>query len=134
VWHYTGHAEFRSDNPFFSSLQLDDGPLFAADLRLKNNRVGLVTLAACRTGLQSYLPGEESTGMVRSLIEMGARRVVASLWAVSDRSTAAWMSAFYDRYLEDYDIDAAYRKASLSVREKNPSAFDWAAFAVYGAE
>jgi len=133
LWHYTGHAELRMDNPFFSSLRLHDGPLFAADFRLKRNRVGLVTLAACRTGQQTYLPGEEATGLVRSLLEMGARSVIASHWAVADRSTAGWMKEFYDAYLNGLPLGESMRRAMISVREKYPSAYHWAAFSLYGA-
>ncbi len=133
LWHYTGHAELRMDNPFFSSLQMKDGPLFAADFRLRRNRVGLVTLAACRTGQQMYLPGEEATGLVRSLLEMGARSVIASHWAVADRSTASWMKEFYGCYLEGLSLEESMRQAMMSVREKYPSAYHWAAFSLYGA-
>ncbi len=133
VWHYTGHAQLRGDNPFYSSLILSDGPIFAADFRLKRNRVGLVTLAACRTGEQAYQAGEESSGLVRSFMEMGARNVVASHWAVSDRATAYWMKKFYDRYLSGRSAGRAAREAAIQVREKYPSAYHWAAFSVYGA-
>lgn len=133
IWHYAGHAQLRSDNPFYSSLSLTDGPLFAADFRLKNCRVWLVTLAACRTGHQSVLPGEESSGLVRSLLEMGARNVVGSHWAVSDKSTAFWMSHFYDLILSGRSVGQAVRQAAVKVREHYPSAYDWAAFSVFGA-
>lgn len=133
IWHYAGHAQLRSDNPFYSYLKLADGPLFAADFRLKSNRVSLVTLAACRTGQQASLPGEESTGLVRALLEMGAGSVLASHWAVSDRSTVRWMDSFYESYLSGRSIASAARQASLSVREESPSAYHWAAFSVFGA-
>ncbi len=133
IWHYAGHAQLRADNPFYSSLSLTDGPLFAADFRLKKCRVWLVTLAACRTGHQSVLPGEESSGLVRSLLEMGARNVVGSHWAVSDESTAFWMNKFYDLILSGQPVGQAVRKAALQVREQYPSAYDWAAFSVFGA-
>ena len=133
IWHFTGHAELRTDNPFFSLLQMKDGPLFAADFRLRRNRVGLVTLAACRTGQQMYLPGEEATGLVRSLLEMGARSVIASHWAVADRSTAIWMREFYSHYLEGLPLGESMRQAMVSVREKYPSAYHWAAFSLHGA-
>lgn len=133
VWHYTGHAQLRADNPFYSSLKLADGPLFAADFRLRSNRVSVVTLAACRTGQQASLPGEESTGLVRSLLEMGAGNVVASHWAVSDQSTVLWMNSFYGNYLAGESVAAAARKAGLEVRDKYPSAYNWAAFSVFGA-
>lgn len=133
LWHFTGHAELRTDNPFYSSLQTEDGPMFAADFRLKRNRVGLVTLAACRTGQQMYLPGEEATGMVRSLLEMGAKRVIASPWGVADKSTAYWMREFYRCYLSDLPIGEAMQWSMAAVREKHPSAYHWAAFSLYGA-
>ncbi len=133
IWHYAGHAHLRGDNPFYSSLLLDDGPLFAADFRLKRNRVSLVTLAACRTGQQTSLPGEEASGLVRSLLEMGAANVVASGWAVSDRSTSMWMDNFYDEYLNGSSVSQAVQQASLNVRESFPLTCHWGSFAVHGA-
>jgi len=133
LWHYTGHAELRSDNPFYSYLMLEDGPLFAADFRLKRCRVNLVTLAACRSGEQIAMPGEEATGLVRSLLEMGARTVIAGLWPVFDKSTAVWMNSFYSSFFGGADILDAHNRASLATREKFPSAYHWAAFSVSGA-
>jgi tetratricopeptide (TPR) repeat protein len=132
LWHYTGHAQLRRDNPFYSSLLLSDGPLFAADFRLKHNIVDLVTLAACRTGQQISLPGEESTGLVRSLLEMGARSVLASHWAVSDDSTYLWMNEFYKRFLSGESVSSAARKTALKIKDKYPAAYHWAAFSVFG--
>ncbi len=132
-WHYAGHARFRSDNPLYSSLSLEDGPLFAADFRLKRTRVELITLAACRTGQQIYMPGEQSSGLVRSLLEMGARTVIAGNWAVDDASTALWMREFYNRYLRGATANSAARAAVESVRDEFPSALHWAAFSVFGA-
>ncbi len=133
LWHFSGHAHLRADNPFYSSLLLEDGPLFAADFRTKRNKVGLVTLAACRTGQQTCLPGEESTGLVRSLLEMGARNVVASGWAVSDRSTSEWMDLFYKHYLQGASAPKAVQLAALGVRERYPSAYHWGSFSLFGA-
>ena len=132
-WHFVGHASVRADNPFYSCLHLDDGPLFAADFRLKRCRVGVVTLSACRSGEQVNMPGEESTGLVRSLLEMGARNVVASRWPVWDRSAAFWMAAFYRRLVHGAQPSEAVRQASLEAREQYPSAYHWSAFAVFGA-
>ncbi len=133
VWHYAGHALLRRDNPFYSSLVLSDGPLFAADFRLMNSRVDLVTLAACRTGSQAYLPGEESSGLVRSLLEMGARNVVASHWAVDDRSTGVWMKEFYRRFLGAGSLTDSVRGACRKVRRLHGSVYHWAAFGLFGA-
>ena len=133
LWHYSGHAYLRSDNPFYSYLALSDGPLFAADFRLKNSRVELVTLAACRSGEQVALSGEEATGLVRSLLEMGARNVIAGHWPVADDSTALWMDQFYSLYFNNESLSKAAQNASLQVREKYPSAYHWSAFSIFGA-
>ncbi len=133
IWHFTGHARLRSDNPFYSSLSLADGPLFGADFRTKQCRVELVTLAACRTAHHSVVPGEEATGLVRCLIEMGARNVVGSHWAVRDKSAAFWMREFYRSVLDGVDAVSAVREAALRTRDKFPSVYDWSAFSIYGA-
>ncbi|SYZ72546.1 hypothetical protein TRIP_C20661 [Candidatus Zixiibacteriota bacterium] len=133
LWHYSGHAVFCADNPFYSYLVLEDGPIFAADFRLRNCVVDLVTLAACRSGEEINLPGEESSGFVRSLLEMGARNIIASRWPVSDETTALWMKLFYDRFFNGDTILDAIRYAARNVRESHPSAYHWAAFALSGA-
>lgn len=133
IWHYAGHAVLRDDNPFYSYLALADGPLFAADFRLKNCKVNLVTLAACRSGEHVALPGEEATGLVRSLLEMGARNVIAGLWPVSDEATALWMEHFYEKYLSGSTISDSVRSAALAVRESYPSSYHWGAFSLFGA-
>ncbi len=107
--------------------------MFGADFRLKNCRVGLVTLAACRTAHQSVAPGEEASGLVRCLLEMGSRNVVGSQWAVSDRSAAVWIGHFYRSILDGQSVGDAVREASLAVRQIYPSVYDWASFSVYGA-
>ncbi|MFH2056976.1 MAG: CHAT domain-containing tetratricopeptide repeat protein [bacterium] len=133
LWHFAGHATLRSDNPFYSYLELEDGPLFAADLRLKRCPVDLVTLAACRTGEQVALPGEEATGLVRSFLELGARNVIASFWPTADESTVLWTETFYDSIFNGGSINSAARCAASTVREFFPSAYHWAAYAVFGA-
>ncbi len=133
LWHYTGHSQLRVDNPFYSSLELFDQPLFAADFRLRQCRVDLVTLAACRSGEHVSLPGEEASGFVRALLEMGARNVLASYWPVSDDTTALWMQTFYNKYFDTKNIHEAFRDASNKIRNKYRSAYYWAAFYISGA-
>ncbi len=133
LWHFVGHAALCSDNPFYSALLMNDGPLYAADFRLKKNTVNLVTLAACRTGQQSYLPGEESVGLVRSLMEMGARNVLAGQCAVHNEVTAEWMGNFYRNLLRGDSIPSAMRKTIMIMQNKYPSAYHWGSFMLYGA-
>ncbi len=133
VWHYAGHARMQSESPIYSSLQLQDGPLFAADFQLRRCNVALVTLAACRSGEEVALPGEESTGFVRALLEMGARNVLASRWPVSDRATAVFMQRFYAELLNTSCLSISLQRAEQRTRQEFPSAYHWAAFGLYGA-
>jgi CHAT domain-containing protein len=64
---------------------------------------------------------------------MGARTVVAGQWPVADDSTAQWMSVFYRQLYVDKNVMRAARAAAKYVREKFPSAYNWAAFSVFGA-
>ncbi len=132
LWHFSGHAEFRRDNPFYSFLVMSDGPMFAADFRLRSVPVDLVVLAACRSGEQVAVPGEESLGLVRSLLEMGARNVIAGHWPVADRSAALWTTTFYEQYFRGDSLADSARAASNKLREQYPSAYHWAAFSVFG--
>lgn len=132
-WHYSGHAVLHRQNPFYTALPLADGPYFAADFRLRQVPVGLVTLAACQSGVDPALPGNETSGLVRSLLEMGARQVVAGHWHVSDRSTADWMRRFYRILQNDPSAATALQQASLEVRETSPAVYHWGSFALFGA-
>jgi len=135
LWHFAGHARFRADNPFYSALQLADGPVFAADLRTRRVPVRLATLSACHSGGGATAPGEEFSGFVRSIMEMGARSVLAGLWPVADASTAFWMARFYGSWLaEGTSLSEAVRVAQAETRSRWSSPYHWAAFALFGAE
>lgn len=133
LWHFIGHAIFRSDNPFYSSLLMNDGAFFAADFRLRRNTVNLITLAGCRTGQQTAVPGEETVGLNRSLLEMGARNVLASQWAVYNDATVEWMGEFYSRFLRGESIPSAVRLTSMKLQNRYPSAYQWGSYILHGA-
>ncbi|KAA3636742.1 MAG: CHAT domain-containing protein, partial [Calditrichaeota bacterium] len=133
LWHYAGHSHLRSDNPFYSYLDLEDGPLFAADFRLRNVQVNLVVLAACRTAEQTTVSGEEPTGIVRSLLEMGAKNILAGQWQVSDKITSEWMKIFYTEYFKSKNLNKSLAKTKIVIREKYKSIYYWGPFILYGA-
>jgi tetratricopeptide (TPR) repeat protein/CHAT domain-containing protein len=95
----------------------DDGIMTAEEvvgLNLRGTR--LVVLSACDTGLGRVSGGEGVMGLVRAFQLAGARNVVASLWKVDDRMTAALMQLFYYKLWKENKrpIDAL-REAQLAI-------------------
>ena len=76
----------------------DDGLLRAWEVRDRLRLdADLVTLSACESALGQEATAEGLIGLTRAFQHAGARSVVASLWAVTDRPTARFMESFYRR-------------------------------------
>jgi CHAT domain-containing protein len=76
----------------------------------------LTVLSACETGLGDTAGGEGTFGLQRAFHLAGTRDVIASLWKVPDRPTAALMALFY-RNLWEKELPPveALRQAQLEV-------------------
>lgn len=136
----------RSDTS--GSESMDDGVLQVSEiLNEVRTSAELVVLSSCQTGLGKELGGEGLLGLTRAFQLAGARSVVASLWEVSDRSTADLMINFYKEIRSGRSKDEALRAAQLALlngakgESEGNEAFDysrnespafWAAFQVYG--
>jgi len=94
----------------------DDGLLTAEEIvSLDLRSTDLVVLSACDTGLGKVAGGEGVMGLTRAFHLAGARNVVASLWRVDDRATAALMRVFYEKlWRENKPPIEALREAQLS--------------------
>ncbi|HSB11895.1 MAG TPA: CHAT domain-containing tetratricopeptide repeat protein [Blastocatellia bacterium] len=130
--HLASHGYFRRDNPMFSFLKLADANLhFYSLLDLKLN-AELVTLSACHTGVNKVFPGDELHGLLRGFLFAGAPSVVASLWAVSDRSTAEFMREMYSQIRAGASKSSALRSAQLVIKEAYGHPYYWAPFVLMG--
>lgn len=130
--HLASHGYFRRDNPMFSFLKLADANLHfysLLDLRLNAE---MVTLSACHTGVNKVFPGDELHGLVRGFLYAGAPSVVASLWAVNDRSTADFMSEMYSHIRAGATKRAAVRQAQLTIKDAYGHPYYWAPFVLMG--
>lgn len=79
--------------------------------------VHLAVLSACDTGVPDpTADGRQAGGLAAALQQAGAANVLATLWPVSDGSTAQWMRGFY----------APWRGRAASRERTLPSA-DWVA-------
>ncbi len=140
ILHFATHALIDEDAPDGSSLVLSptggDGRredrVTAADLRRLDLQAELVVLSACRTAGTAFR-GEGLVGLVWSLMQAGAPRVLVSLWPVDDRATAELMGYFYEGLLrEGLAPPEALQRAQLRTAQRWPLPFHWAGFTLYG--
>jgi WD40 repeat protein/CHAT domain-containing protein len=142
IIHLATHGLLDSVNPELSGVVLSlfdkagqpqDGFLRLNDIFNLNLPAELVVLSACQTGLGEAVRGEGLVGLTRGFMYAGARRVVVSLWSVSDSATAELMSEFYQKMLnEKQEPVSALRAAQLEMWNAGKSPYYWAAFTVQG--
>lgn len=134
--HFATHGKFQADEPLRSGLYLakdadNDGVLTVGELYSMKLDADLVTLSACETGLGKIASGDDVVGLTRGFLYAGSRSIVASLWSVDDKATAALMQAFYGN-LGSMNKQEALRMAQLTTRKTFPHPFFWAAFQLTG--
>lgn len=138
IIHFASHAEFSAIDPLYSSIRLaadseEDGRLEVSEVFSLDIKAYLITLSACNTGVGVVTTGDEVIGMNRAFIYAGAPSIVASLWSVSDTSTARLMKSFYQN-LKTMPKDEALQKAQIELLESGDlsSPFFWAPFYLTG--
>ncbi|WP_159628004.1 CHAT domain-containing tetratricopeptide repeat protein [Massilia puerhi] len=99
--HIASHFVLRPGRDDGSYLVLGEGRHLSlaelAQARFSFAGLDLLTLSACETAVPAGVDasGRELAGLAWLARERGARHVLASLWRVSDRSTATLMTDFY---------------------------------------
>ena len=116
----------------FSGIRLGDAYLNLYDLYQLPLEADLVTLSGCATGLNVVTAGDELLGLIRGLLYAGARSLLLTLWNVHDRSTADFMTSFYQRFQKGADKTAALQGAMQELRQRYPHPYYWAPFVLIG--
>ncbi|MBM2623502.1 CHAT domain-containing protein [Actinoplanes sp. LDG1-06] len=93
--HIAAHGVFRADNPLFSSLRLDDGPLTVHDLSRLHRAPYRLILSSCESGAATPLAGDELLGMISVLVPLGTRSLLAASVPVNDAASAPLMADFH---------------------------------------
>ncbi len=139
--HFATHGLIDARSPLDSALVLapppgrtaDDGLLRAWEVRDRLRLdADLVALSACESGLGREAAAEGLIGLARAFQHAGARSVLASLWAISDRSTAPFMESFYERVRQGGPRDRALQDAQVASLRQGAHPFHWAAFQLSG--
>jgi hypothetical protein len=138
IVHFTAHATANVESPLESAVVLS-GPdtgykLYARDVADRPLDADLVTVSACRSAGERTFSGEGLVGFAWAFLRAGARRVVAGLWDVDDRSTARLMDGLYGNLLAGAAPSRALREAKLAlIREGGALArpYYWGPFQLF---
>ncbi|MCA9238743.1 MAG: CHAT domain-containing protein [Planctomycetales bacterium] len=111
------------------------GELYELDL----SACHLAILSACQTLIGADRPLEAGMSFSRAMLELGARRVVASQWSINDQATAELIEDFSNRVSSDLAGDAsvdycqALYAAKRALKESRPDPYFWAPLVLVGA-
>lgn len=138
--HFAAHAAADQSSPLDSALILSRAPqdsafqLSAREVMTVPLKASLVTLSACRSAGARTYSGEGQVGLSWAFLRAGSRSVVAGLWDVTDRSTAALMADFYDQLAHEAAPVEALRHAKLTLLRGGKAyqkPFYWGPFQLY---
>jgi CHAT domain-containing protein len=122
VVHFSCHGANDWGDPLASGLFMAGGELLTvADvLALRLGGARLATLSACETGIPGSKLPDEAVMLPSALLQAGYAGVAASLWTVSDISTAMLMAYFYKLWRDDgVDPPAALVLAQRWLRDSS---------------
>lgn len=144
IVHFATHSFINHEHPELSGIVLSmvnkdgskaEGFMPLRDIYNLNGSADLVVLSACDTALGKDITGEGLVGLTYGFMSAGSKTVVASLWKVDDRATAALMSHFYRSMLQDGMTPvAALKSAKEHVRRQKgwEAPYYWAGFVLQG--
>ena len=107
----------------------DDGILRSDEIALLDfNGCELVVLSACQTGLGYSHSSEGVYGLQRAFKLAGAKKILMSMWSVSDYHTALLMDRLYSYILSGDNVEIALSKSKDDLRKQFHAPIYWGAF------
>lgn len=131
--HIAAHGHYRRDNPMFSSLLLDDGPLTVHDFEALDRSPHRVVLSACDSGLLAAVAADEVVGLAAALLWLGSAGVVCSVAEVNDEQTVPLMIGLHERLESGAGMAQVLLEARLAARGDPLAEATAAAFVALGA-
>ena len=112
--HVAAHGRLRADNPMFSALELDDGPLTVHDFERLRRAPRRFVLSACDSGVMVPVGANELLGLATALMSVGTAGILSSVAPVNDEATAELMVHVHRELDELDDLGVAMQR----VRER----------------
>ncbi|WP_375484267.1 CHAT domain-containing protein [uncultured Jatrophihabitans sp.] len=130
--HVAAHGSFRSDNPMFSALHLDDGPLTVYDLQTLRRAPHRLVLSCCDSGTVSPAGADEALGLASALVPLGMAGMIAAAVPVSDLAAVPFAQRLHTGLRAGASTAEALRDARLDADQ--PLSYAIAhSFVAYGA-
>jgi len=126
--HIATHAFADTRSGRLSGLALHDRDVWLDDLRELAPLPPLVVLSACNGGQSLVVGGDEQVGLLPTLLAVGARQVVSTLWQVEDEAASRFMADFYDRLAAGAAPAAALAAVQRAWWRQGERYADWAGF------
>ncbi|WP_083476260.1 CHAT domain-containing protein [Lacinutrix mariniflava] len=138
ILHLSTHG---TSGDFFEPAQIafTDQPISTNELYSINLNTELVVLSACETGVGEIKRGEGALSIARGFQYAGAKKVLYSLWQISDLSTSQIMTSFYMHLDNSKSISYANQQSKLDylynedIKNLKKSPYYWGAFTLYGS-
>ncbi|MGE5291376.1 MAG: CHAT domain-containing protein [Micromonosporaceae bacterium] len=131
--HIAAHGNFRSDNPLFSSLLMDDGPLTVHDLQRLRRAPYRLVLSCCDSGVTASTGADELLGLIGALERLGTAGVIAPVVPVNDASNVPLCLTLHERLAAGATMAEALRDVRLSVRDNESLYATTRAYVAFGA-
>jgi CHAT domain-containing protein len=139
VLHIASHGYFVARSPENVGFALsassqggryDSGFVTLTELFTYRSRNQLVVISGCDTGLGQTQGGEGMMSVSRAFLAQGAPHVISTLWEVSDRVSADFMTRFYGRLKASRSVSKALRETQLEFLAARDTAnpFFWAPY------
>jgi len=93
--HIAAHGIFRGDNPLFSSLRMDDGPLTVYDFERLRRAPYRLILPSCDSAVLAPAGADELLGLTSTLVPLGTAGIIASVVPVNDCGAVQLMLALH---------------------------------------
>ena len=137
ILHLSTHG---TGGDFFEPAQIAfiDEPVSINELYSLEINPELVVLSACETGVGEIKRGEGALSIARGFQYAGAKKVLYSLWQISDLSTSQIMTSFYKWLNNSKSINYANQQSKLDylknedINNLKKSPYYWSAFTLYG--
>ncbi|MHA1270800.1 MAG: CHAT domain-containing protein [Candidatus Helarchaeota archaeon] len=123
LFHFAGHAVFRSEDPNLSCLLFRNGEKLTADEiynKICFKETPLVVLSSCESGTAKVTGSDELMGLSRALLLVGSPTMILSQWPVFDETTRIVMRIFYKNLYDKKPIAESMKLARTYIKSNMP--------------